>query len=697
MNSSAVLEYFNKNVEMIHDPDVVEKHLDRAISHAPKFIVLDTETNGFDSFTGQIPMWSHKTNSVSYTHGAQPFSIQIGLYDEKKDKLYCLFLWAEDTWLLAKAKQVIERAKMMVGHNLKFDIRMLRNIGINFHRRIWDSLTATRLTHDRLYKHDLKFLGNFFSGLSGDDSDRWELDVKNWLRRTRAASTRAGNPPDYINYSFVPPEIIIPYALKDIWYSFLIFTLIRDEIEEEYKEIFDLECDIVILAMRMEERGLQIDRKICQQAHDKIKRRYAARYKRVIKAAQEAGIENFNPESHIHVKKLLLQHLPEAELMKKDKKTKQMKISSDAKMLTGLINKYEDQGKLLFLRDLTESRTLSKQDTYYKQFLTKTDGMAIPILHPTYKASDTATGRFACVDPNLQNIPRPIIRFDKDGKPINTFLDGIPSVRSAFVPRNQFYNLYGDYSQIEIVIFSILCQDESLLSAVRAGRDLHTETAIMMLGDDSKQARQKAKYLNFGIIYGMGIEELANQLRCTYQEAKRLMDLYLSTFPNIKRLLSRAKTELATKGYAEDMFGRRYHIPMDRSYIVVNSLVQGASAMLLKVAMIQVRRLLDVLNIGPELGNQINVIHDEQVIELHRRIFCNTLIAMLKRAMEEIPVIHRYGVFPKVEFKYTSTNWEDKQDVKLETCEFNEANRLFKRVYNDVVLNYNVPKVEWFL
>lgn len=684
---NATDKYFRRNVHFISEPLIVRMCLknnwDKILRGELKYVILDAETTSLDPWADWAYYYSKREGKVvAKDWGGRVFSLQFGFYSAEADRLNCVYVDVEDEESMAIAEKILcWRELTIVGHNIKFDVQMCENSGIKFRCKIWDTLTASRLTHDRLPKHDLKWLGNFFSGKSGSDTDKWEVEVKSWLKRARAEHTRQGFPKDYVNYSFVPNEIMTEYALKDVWYTFLIFTLLSDEIEMKFADVFDIEINVIWYLMRMEKRGVRVNRRICNQAIRKLDKRVNMLEDRIDLFACEMGNTMFNPNSPKQLKEMILKSgIPESALIVGDK------VTTNKKVLEEVVLQYPES---TFLNDIMLLRTCRKlKDTYFESIYrrSRVDG----IVHCNLKASDTKTSRCACVNPNLQNIPRPG----------SAAVKGIPTVRKVFIPRVGYMNFYFDYSQIEMRMFALFGQLFEMFKAFEAGRDLHTETARLMFGKSSEKYRQMAKAINFGIIFGMGVKRLASQLKITYAKAKELMNEYYRRFPGIYDLQKACTRSLHSQGYVEGIFGRRYHVPRDKAYVAVNSLVQGDSAMVLKVAELQTERLFRCLSntvgLGEDDANPLLVIHDEQKVEIRKR-HANWLPPLIKMAMEEIPCVLQYGLKTTVDIEYSNPEWESKSDWNIESCDMVYANKWWEKHKDKVVIPWNRKKVDWFI
>jgi len=700
--------FFQEDVVLCEDKRFSKRKLSRiwqlVKTRKIDFLIYDTETTGLNIFSGKSNFFNKDTEKIEEVKGVKIFMHQFGFIEPNNDKLYCVWIDSEDEKGIKICKKILKQSWLtIIGHNLKYDYQVCFKDGIDIKCKAWDTMAATRLIHNRLIAHDLKSLGRMFSGKQDStEVDKWEKDVKDWLKKAQSKYTREqnkyykefkGRPPgrlelvkikDHINYSFVPNDIMVKYALKDIWFTYLVWVLNKDEIENNYAHTFKLEMSVIKYLMYMERRGMYIDRKRCMIGYNRLQTKTKKIQEKIDLKSRNIGWYGFNPNSHVQMKKYLVEYLKIPERLMKNKKGK---LSSEKKILEALVEKHGYQKSML--GDIMSLRACMKiKNTYFENIIFRS--MHTSVLNPNIKPSETKTGRAASANPSLQNIPRPD----------SVTMKNIPTVRSVFINRIGYKNYYFDYSQIEMVVFALFCQDKSLLKAVNAGEDLHTATARLMFGSNKfnsnpKKYRQMAKAINFGIVFGMGIESLSVNLGVTLKEARKLMEKYYDRFPGINNLQIKCKKLLFSQGYVEDMFGRRYHVEKDRAYVSVNAITQGAAANILKLAMIQVFNLIEYLNLGDKV-NVLMTIHDELKIEIHESV--SWLIPYyIKFTMEAISPIIQYKIFPTVDIEYTNSNWEQKENYKIRELRYKRAFRKFVQFRSRIIEPYNHEKVNWFI
>jgi DNA polymerase-1 len=336
---------------------------------------------------------------------------------------------------------------------------------------------------------------------------------------------------------------------------------------------------------------------------------------------KEANIE-FNLASPKQLGDVLFEHL---KLVDKPKKTKTGQYATGEEILSKLAPKYQ------IVQDILEWRGLVKLKNTYVDALPNEVNPQTGRIHTTYSQSVAATGRLSSNNPNLQNIP---IRTERGRQ-----------VRKAFVPRNENYTLVAaDYSQIELRIIAALSEDESMIESFKRGEDIHAATAAKVFGiplsEVTRSQRGDAKAVNFGIIYGQGAFTLAQQLNKSRAEAKELIDNYYKTFPKLKQFIANQVASAREQGFVETILGRRRYLKNINSQnaIVrsadernaVNAPIQGSAADIIKIAMINIHKLLQNGNYKSKMLLQV---HDELVFDMFNDEL-NILKPKIKEEME---------------------------------------------------------------
>ncbi|MCX6713752.1 MAG: DNA polymerase, partial [Candidatus Vogelbacteria bacterium] len=272
-------------------------------------------------------------------------------------------------------------------------------------------------------------------------------------------------------------------------------------------------------------------------------------------------------------------------------------------------------------------------------------------LHSTLNQAGTTTGRMSSSNPNLQNIPA------REGLGM--------AIRQAFIARPGFKFIAFDYSQIELRVLAALSQDADLIKIFKEDKDIHSSVASRVFGvpeaEVTKEMRRKAKVINFGIIYGMGVNALKTNLGTTRDEAQKFYDGYFATFPTIRTYFDGVVAEAKKTGYTETLFGRLRYLEALKSYLpqiragaermAMNAPLQGTAADILKMAMIKADADLKKAELDDKVFLLLQI-HDELVFEV-KDGFVERAEKIIKEAMEEAV---EFPVPIKVSFKQ-GENW----------------------------------------
>ena len=381
----------------------------------------------------------------------------------------------------------------------------------------------------------------------------------------------------------------------------LVESLERELEASGSRELYDqIERPLVPVLARMEETGILLDCEFLSGMSEELGGELAG----IEGEIYEIAGEEFNINSPRQLGEILFEKL-DYPVLKRTKKTKS--YSTSAEILQELANRGFPLPELVL-----RYRELSKLKSTYVDALPALvgdDGR----LHTRYEQAVAATGRLSSVNPNLQNIP---VRTEVGQR-----------IRKAFIAPEGRLLLVADYSQIELRILAHVADDEGLLEAFRAGKDIHRSTAAAVLGvaEDlvSAEQRRAAKVINFGILYGMSAFGLANNLGISQSEAKSFIEAYLAQYPGVQRYVDETAEAAKRDGKVETLYGRVRWLPeiTSRNFAVrenarrmaINAPIQGTAADLQKKAMIAVDGRLRVEH--PE-ADLLLTVHDELVLEV---------------------------------------------------------------------------------
>ncbi|MFH1347470.1 MAG: DNA polymerase I, partial [Candidatus Margulisiibacteriota bacterium] len=527
---------------------------------APAF-AFDLETTSLDPRSAEIVGISFSTETKS---------------------AYYLPLRHKDTKAVMSADKVLETLqplflsdKLKIGHNIKYDIEVLKTAGIEVKGPLFDTMVAAYLLDPVSNKLALKKLAKQFLG-----------------REMIKLVELIGKDSEYEDFSQVPIDVATDYAASDSEATFALYEIFKLALKAQKldKLFYEVEMPLVEVLVEMESNGISIDAKLLNKMSQEMEKSLKDLEEHIYAIAGET----FNINSPKQLSKILFEKL----MLPVIKRTK-TGASTNAEVLEELAaQKFEIAEKLLDFRQLTKLKS-----TYVDVLPTLIDPKTGRI-HTSFNQTITATGRLSSSDPNLQNIPAR----GEWGK----------AIRAAFIPeKKDWVILTADYSQIELRILAHLSQDKVLLNAFQNDLDVHQATA-----DELGISRDAAKTVNFGIIYGISDFGLAKQLKVKRTEAAEFISKYFTKHSGVKEFMDKTIEDAKEKGYVTTMLGRKRPIPDINSpnhglrsfaeRTAINTPVQGTAADMIKVAMVNIYKKLRVTRYALRMIIQV---HDELVFE----------------------------------------------------------------------------------
>ena len=469
---------------------------------------------------------------------------------------------------------------LKVGQNLKYDLEVLRNYGIELKGPMWDTMIAHYLIQPEL-RHNMDYMAEIYLDYQTIHIDELIGPKGKGQRSMRDLS----------------PTLVYEYACEDAD----ITLQLKNKLEPELKRLdaerlfYDIEMPLMPVLAEMEMNGVCLD----TQSLAETSKQFTTRMNEIEQRIYELAGQQFNIASPKQVGEILFDKL---KIVEKAKKTKTGQYVTSEEVLQQLKNKHE------IVADILEHRGLKKLIGTYVDALPKLINPRTGHIHTSFNQTVTATGRLSSSDPNLQNIP---VR-GEDGK----------EIRKAFVPEPGCLFFSADYSQIELRVMAHLSGDENMIEVFREGKDLHAATAANIykkaIEEVTRDERTKSKRANFGIIYGITVFGLAERLDISRDEAKRLIDGYFETFPAVHDYMEQAKEQARQVGYVKTLFGRRRYLPDIRSANAtvrgfaernaINAPIQGTAADIIKVAMIHIFQRFKAEHIRSKMILQV---HDE--------------------------------------------------------------------------------------
>jgi len=567
------------------DEDILEEFL----SSVQRELVLDTES------TGKSPIEAGLVGiSFSITPERAYYIPLAHSYPGVLEQL------SEES-VIRRIKGILENPEVKkTGHNIKHDLLVLKNKGISLKGIAFDTMIADYLLSPNKPNHSLEDIAVNYLGLRKPSLEEVMGKGKRDLRE-------------------VSIEDATGYACENSIITSRLISILKSEIKKQGLEglFYDVEMPLIKVLADMEMAGIKIDLALMSALSKWLERELLSLEQRIyFLSGQE-----FNINSPKQLREILFERLK----LRTIKRTK-TGFSTDIDVLTELALEHE------LPREILEHRTLSKLKGTYVDALPKMINPRTGRLHTSFNQTVVATGRLSSSEPNLQNIP---IKGEWGMR-----------IRQAFIAESGHLLLSSDYSQIELRILAHLSQDEGLLDVFRKGEDIHTKTASELFGVSVKgvtpEMRRRAKTVNFGIIYGISPYGLSQELQITPEEAKKYIDTYFQKHKGVKSYIEGLIKEAKERGYVSTILGRRRPIPELQSpnkntqqsgeRLAINSPVQGSSADIIKLAMINISRRIKKEDLKTKMLLQV---HDELLFEVPEEEI-RKAEALVKEEMEKV-------------------------------------------------------------
>ncbi|NTU43426.1 MAG: DNA polymerase I [Nitrospirales bacterium] len=530
----------------------------------PGGLALDTETTGTDPLSDTL--------------------VGISLCKEKGTACYIPVRHSEGPNLpaaLSMLKSLLEDESIpKIGHNLKFDILILRQEGIRMKGKILDTMVASYLLSPNKQNHSLEDVGLEYLGY-----------------RKRSFSEVLGKRKSFAD---LPVSEATPYAAEDAELAMELRDTLFERLKEEGMEklYFGMEMPLISVLAEMEWAGVKIDKDRLREISKELERDLEGIETRIYTLAGE----RFNINSPKQLAKILFESLG----LRPTKKTK-TGFSTSVDVLEELAKTHELPGEIL------NYRTLFKLKSTYVDALPKLINERTGRVHTSFNQTVTATGRLSSSDPNLQNIP---VRGEWGTR-----------IREVFIADEGHHILSADYSQVELRVLAHISGDEGLRDAFQKGIDVHSRTAAEIFGISldavTSDMRRIAKTVNFGVVYGISPFGLSEALGISQKEAATYIQQYFEKHPGVKAYMEGIVEAARESGYVTTLIGRKRPVPELRSgnagvrqqaeRLTINSPIQGTAADLIKIAMINIMKELTTRNLKTRMLLQI---HDELLFEV---------------------------------------------------------------------------------
>lgn len=549
---------------------------------------VDTETTGVNAMECKI---------VGMSFAAEPF------------KAYYLPLNVGGSGrYLDMVRELLEDERIAkIGQNIKFDIIVLRRVGIELRGRKYDTMLLHYLI-DSEARHNMDFISEQYLGY-----------------RPISIETLIGKGSKQLTMDMIAVERVAEYAAEDADVTLRLKDKLYREVEalgmaELYHTVEEPMIDVLA---DMELTGVRIDSEALGRYGVELNAHLQRLEQEICDLAGEPAL---NINSSRQLGEVLFGKL---RITEKPKMTKTKQYSTEEEYLQGFAKEFPIVSKVL------EYRGVKKLLSTYVEALPKLVNRETGRIHTSYNQAVTATGRLSSTNPNLQNIP---IR-DELGKPI----------RAAFVASEGNLIVAADYSQIELRLMAHLSRDKALIDAFLGGEDIHSATAAHLYGKTPQEVtadeRRRAKTANFGIIYGISAFGLAQRLDIANRDAKELIESYFTSYPDVKRYMDEAIANATQSGFVETMFLRRRQLRDIQSSNrtvrgvaernAINAPIQGSAADIMKLAMVEIARRFKAEGLASKMIMQV---HDEVVIDTLSSEL-EDVKRIVKQAMESVATL----------------------------------------------------------
>lgn len=550
------------NYQLIDNIEDARKYCDKILTS--DFVAFDTETTSLDVLDAELVGMSFATAEGEAAY------VPVPANREEAQKIVDVF---RPFFLSEKI--------MKVGQNIKFDLNVLANYGIEISAPMFDTMLAHYILQPE-QRHNMDYLAEIYLNYR-------TIHIEELIGEKKGVGQK--------NMRDLSPTLIRDYACEDADITLRLMRPLREELEKNNQlDVFqNIEMPLMPVLAEMERNGVRIDTAALEETGNAFRTEMEQLEKEIFEMAGH----DFLLTSPRQVGEVLF---GEMGLNEKARKTKSGQYSTSEEELEKIRHKHPIVDKIL------QHRGLKKLLSTYIEALPKLINKRTGHIHTSFNQAVTATGRLSSSNPNLQNIP---VR-GENGR----------EIRKAFIPEEGQIFFSADYSQIELRLMAHLSGDTHLIEAFNNGEDIHAATAARIfkkpLEEVSRDERRKAKTANFGIIYGISAFGLAERMEVSRTEAKELIDNYFQTYPDVREYIDNSVSRAKELGYIETLCGRRRYLPdiNSRNAVVrgyaernaVNAPIQGTAADIIKIAMIRVAARFKAEGISSKMILQV---HDE--------------------------------------------------------------------------------------
>lgn len=609
-----------------------------------KFITFDTETHPHFAKSSQVPpSVVRRWVGSGKTATPQDYPFCISICDGKNS--YTIYDTINNKF--AKFKQLAplfeDPSIEKIAHNTKFDMHMFANAGLRIIGKLHDTVVLAKLADENRTSYQLRDLAARKKG--GIVKFEYMVDGYKQMNKVK-------------DYRMIPKELLTQYANADVWNCYLTFITEYEKLEADgLVELYDNEMELMIALYAMERYGMNTD----LEYEEPLKESLQSMTDEAERAIYEEAGCMFNINSGKQLYDVLMKLGVSDSLISRTEKGNPV---LDKNALATLA----DVHGVSIVQKILEFRKCEKLlNTYaigiYEQI--DSDGKA----HGSINQTEATTGRMSITKPALQTLPK------KDKR-----------IRKMFLPDDGYMLWFMDLDQVEYRLFAHYAKIPSLLEQIKNGYDVHAATAATLFGrnleelvkkvhegdDEATALRSRAKTLNFALIYGMGNQALANDLKVSLTEATDIKARYFSTMPEARVFINTVYQVIKMRGFVKNFYGRRRRLDADDCYKAPNALIQGCAADYIKHKVVDIYKFLQYNKLKTHM---VNIVHDELVINFsHEELEYVPTLRWLLSDFEHFRCPITAGV------EYGNPSWGQK--VEPDDIGFKEPENFDYRTYN---------------
>ena len=589
-------EHITSNFIEVDDPQELLRMIKPFEFKGRKFITFDTETHPYFTNSHLVP-----TNVVRRWVGSgksavpQDYPFCISICDGKNS--YTMYDSVDNNFY--KFRQLAplfeDHSVEKIAHNTKYDMHMFANAGMKIVGKLHDTVVLAKLTDENRKSYQLRDLAAKKKG----GVVKYEFMVDSYKQMTKTK-----------DYRQIPRELLTQYANADVWNAYITFITEYEKLEEDcLVDLYNNEMELMVALYAMERYGMLTD----ASYEEPLKAELQKLTDEAEQAIYDEAGKMFNINSGKQLYEVLMELGVDASLIgTTDKGNPKL----DKKALANLA----DVHNVSIVKKILDFRKNEKLlTTYAVGIYDQVDSAGRA--HGSINQTEATTGRMSITKPALQTLPK------KDKR-----------IRKMFIPDGNHELWFMDLDQVEYRLFAHYAKIPSLLEQIANGYDVHTATAATLFGknmeelaqkvhegdDEATAIRSRAKTLNFALIYGMGNQALANDLKVTLTEATDIKARYFSTMPEARVFINTVYQVIKMRGFVKNIYGRRRRLDSDDCYKAPNSLIQGCAADYIKHKVVDIYKYLRYNKLETHM---INIVHDELVINFN------------KNELEHVPVL----------------------------------------------------------